>query len=263
MRYLVGTNIKMYLTALESLEWLKGMNRDVPETDLVDVALFPTFPALFSGQGLITKSNIGLGAQNMGFIERGALTGEISVLSIKEMSLAYIELGHHERRLYFNETDDRVRQKIELALDHGLKALVCVGEEEADKAESPRFAFEQVAFLTRDLSLDDPGRLIIAYEPRWAIGVDKPASPEHANDACQAVRKALIESFGEIGKEVRIIYGGSVRLEDAKDFLAMGDVNGLFIGRAALNTVNFAKAVALARDQAAADLAARGLAAKD
>jgi triosephosphate isomerase len=263
MRYLVGTNIKMYLTALESLEWIKDMDKDVPETDLVDVALFPTFPALFGGLNLVTKSNIGLGAQNMGFLERGALTGEISVLSLKEMSLTYIELGHHERRLYFNETDGMVRQKIELALAHGLKALVCVGEDEAGRAQSSRLAFEQASFLTRDLSLGDPSRLIIAYEPRWAIGVDKPASPEHAEAACQAVRKALISSFGEGGKEVRVIYGGSVRLEDAKDFLAMGDINGLFIGRAALDTGNFAKAVAIARDQAAADQAAAGRAAKD
>lgn len=247
----------MYLTGFEALEWIRNMNRDVSDTNLVDVALFPTFPALFEGRAAISKRNIGLGAQNIGFIERGALTGEISALSLKELGLTYAELGHHERRLYFNETDDRVRQKIELALSHGLKALVCVGEDQSRESDAPAFVSEQVGFLARDLALDNPADLIIAYEPRWAIGVDRPASPEHARYCCQAAREALIEALGPKGEMIRIIYGGSVREEDAKDMLALPSVNGLFIGRAALDTKSFAKVVNLAASQAAADLAER------
>ena len=262
MRYLVGTNIKMYLTGLEALDWIRGMERDVPQTELVDVALFPTFPALVRGPSLVTKKNIGLGAQNMAHVEKGAFTGEVSVLSLKELGLTYAELGHHERRLHFNETDEMVRQKIGLALAHGLRALVCVGEDESQRENAESFAYGQVGFLTEGLALSDPESLIIAYEPRWAIGVDKPAPPEHARDCCRAARKALVEKFGPRGSEVRIIYGGSVRSGDMEAILALPDVNGLFIGRAALSTSTFARAVNLARDQAAADLEAMNMGGK-
>jgi triosephosphate isomerase len=256
MRYLVGTNIKMYLTGLEALDWIASMNRYVPETDLVDVALFPTLPALSKGPSLVSKRNIGLGAQNMASFERGAYTGEISVLSLKEMGLTYIELGHHERRLYFGETDELVRQKIDLAMIHGLKALVCLGEDEGDRGDPAAFLAGQTAALTRDLNLDDPSRLIIAYEPRWAIGVAEAASPGHAQAGCAVIRRALVENLGSTGTEVRIIYGGSVRLEDAPALLSQPEISGLFIGRAALDIKNFARAVNMALSQAEKDRAA-------
>jgi triosephosphate isomerase len=176
------------------------------------------------------------------------------VLSLKELGVAWAELGHHERRLYFGETDGLVRRKIELALARGLSALVCVGELEAERAEAAAFVGDQVESLTKGLALDDPSRLVAAYEPRWAIGVDKAAPPEHARECCRAVREALVSTLGPPGSEVRIIYGGSVKPEDAPAMLALKEVSGLFIGRAALDTSSFAHVVGLARDQAERDL---------
>ncbi|MDR1545216.1 MAG: triose-phosphate isomerase [Deltaproteobacteria bacterium] len=260
MNYLVGTNIKMYLTYLEALEWLRGMNRDVPSVGLVDVALFPPFFALVEGPRLIAKPNIGLGAQNMAWEERGPYTGEVSALMLKELGLTYAELGHHERRLHFGETDRLVRRKIELALASGLRALVCVGEE-ADvhrRGGAEDFLAGQMDELVSDLRLDDPARLIVAYEPRWAIGAAEAAPPEHAARGCAVVRDRLVARLGPKGREVRIIYGGAVKLSDAAEMLAQENVCGLFIGRAALDTSDFAQAVAAAQAQAEKDLAAAG-----
>jgi triosephosphate isomerase len=255
MRYLIGTNIKTYLGYREALSWLAGMDRDIPLTERVDVALFPPLLSLVTGRELINKPNIALGAQNMSFELRGPYTGETSALVLEELHLMYAELGHHERRLYFNETDKLVRRKIELALASGLKALVCVGEDGKYKNSGAEgFVVSQIDTLVKDLSLNSADRLIIAYEPRWAIGVSEAAPPGHARICCDAIRDRLTALLGpEQGEEVRIIYGGSVKLSDAPAMLAEKNVNGLFIGRAALNTSDFAQAVAMADTQAKLD----------
>ncbi|MDR1298305.1 MAG: triose-phosphate isomerase [Deltaproteobacteria bacterium] len=255
MRYLIGTNIKMYLGYRESLRWLADMNRDVPETYLVEVALFPPMLSLVNGRDLISKNNVSLGAQNVCWSHEGPYTGEISPLVLRELGIPYAELGHHERRLHFNETDRTVAKKISAALFCGLKALVCVGED-ADRRDSgaEEFARDQIQALLASNSDAPPERLVVAYEPRWAIGVAEAAPPEHARRCCDAIRGKLVEIFGpRNGREIRIIYGGSVKLEDAADMLEQKNINGLFIGRAALDTKNFAKVVKIAARQAEAD----------
>lgn len=254
MKYLVGTNIKMYLTWLEANQWLSDMNRDVPESRLVDVALFPPYFSLVGAGERLTKANIGSGAQNMGWEERGAFTGEVSPLMLKELGCQYVELGHHERRLYFNESDERVNQKAALALAHGLKPLVCVGEDAEFKNQgAEQFLAGQMNAVLKGLFLDDPSRLIIAYEPRWAIGQAEAAGVEHAGRCCDLIREHLLKRFGPAGLEVRIIYGGSVKLDDAPAMLGHTNINGLFIGRTALKTSVFAQAVQLAIEQALRD----------
>lgn len=254
MKYLVGTNIKMYRTWLEANQWLTDMNKEVPESDLVDVALFPTFFSLVGASERVTKKNIGFGAQNMCHEERGAFTGEVSALSLKELGCRYVELGHHERRLYFNETDELVNQKTALALKHGLRALVCAGEDETFRHHgAEKFVAGQMDALLPGLSPSDPADLIIGYEPRWAIGQPEAAPAEHAGRLCDVVRESLRKHLGAAGDEVRIIYGGSVKLEDAPAMLARENVNGLFIGRAALDPAVFAGAVRAAEEAARRD----------
>lgn len=254
MKYLVGTNIKTYLTWLEANQWLSNMNQDVPESSLVDVALFPPYFSLVGAGERLTKVNIGFGAQNMGWEERGAFTGEVSPLMLNELGCQYVELGHHERRLYFNETDERVNQKTALALAHGLKPLVCVGEDAEFKNHmTEQFLANQMNTVLKGLLMDDPSSLIIGYEPRWAIGQAEAAGVEHAGHCCDLIRERLVHHFGPPGREVRVIYGGSVKLEDAPSMLKHHNINGLFIGRTALETSAFAQAVQAAHDQAKRD----------
>jgi triosephosphate isomerase len=198
----------------------------------------------------ITKKNIGVGPQNMSWEERGPFTGEVSPLMIKELGCRYVELGHHERRLYFNENDEKVARKISLALAHGLQPLVCVGEAAEDKNASEKFLIGQMAAILKGVNTDTPEQIIIAYEPRWAIGQPEAASPDHARRNCDVLRGCLVQHFGNKGEEIRIIYGGSVQLTDTPAMLALENVNGLFIGRTALEAENFAKAVEMAHQQA-------------
>ena len=253
MNYLVGTNIKMYRTWLEANQWLADMDRDVPESPLVDVALFPPYFSLVGASERIHKKNIGFGPQNMGWEDRGPFTGEISPLMIKELGCRYVELDHHERRLYFNENDRMVNQKAALALAHGLRPLVCVGEDAGYKDNGlEAFLTEQMNAILSGLKLNDPANLIIAYEPRWAIGQAEAASAEYAGRCCDLIR-ARLRHFFKFGDEIRIIYGGSVTLDDAPAMLAHPNINGLFIGRAALDTATFARAVELAHRQVEMD----------
>lgn len=254
MKYLIGTNIKMYRTWLEANQWLSDMNRDVRESSLVEVALFPPFFSLVGASERISKKNIGFGPQNMSWEERGAYTGEVSPLMLKELGCRYVELGHHERRLYFNETDQRVNQKAALALAHGLRPLICVGEDSEFKHQGfEDFLARQLNTILEGLRFNDPADLIIGYEPRWAIGQAEAAGIEHIGRSCDLARERLRHFFKNLGDEVRVIYGGSVKLADAPAMLAHPNISGLFIGRAALDTSSFAQVVELAHQLAQAN----------
>ena len=257
MRYLVGANIKMYRTWQEANQWLADIDRQLPQSDLVDVALFPPFFSLVNAHGFITRPNIGWGAQNMAWEARGPFTGEASPLMLKELGCRYVVLGHHERRLYFNENDRLVNLKIKLALAHGLRALVCVGEDaEYCLSGSESFLLGQMNEILEGVEPADPADLVIAYEPRWAIGQDESAGAMHARLNCEVIRECLVDSFGAAGREMRLIYGGSVTLKDLEDMLLEKNINGLFIGRTALNPANFVRAVRAAQHQAELDQAA-------
>jgi triosephosphate isomerase len=169
---------------------------------------------------------------------------------LKELALKYVELGHHERRLYFNETDELVAKKIRLALENGLSPLVCVGEDAAYREKgADSFVSAQIDELIAGLKLNDPSSLIIAYEPRWAIGVSQAAPPEHAEKCCSVIRERLEKHLGsQKGSQVRIIYGGSVKKQDVETMLAIENINGLFIGRTALNPTDFAWPVSVAHE---------------
>lgn len=251
MKYMVAGNPKMYRTWLEAKQWLDDCNRLVMESPLVDAALFPPYFALVGAAEQIKKSNIGFGPQNMAWEERGPLTGEVSPLMLRELGCRYVELGHHERRLYFNENDDMVARKTGLALAHGLRPLVCVGEgAEYREKGAEKFLAQQLATIVTGLELHDPADLIIAYEPRWAVGQIEATPPDRACRNCDVLREGLIRRFGRQGDEIRLLYGGALRLDETPAMLALENINGLFIGRASQDVAFFAKTVALTHQAA-------------
>jgi triosephosphate isomerase len=208
-----------------------------------DVVVCPTFTALQTVRDAIASAPIGLGAQNMHWEPEGAFTGEISPLMLKELC-QYVILGHSERRQYFGETDAAVNRKIHSAFVHGLTPIVCVGENldlnRAGKTEA--FVGDQVRAALADVNADQVKRLIIAYEPIWAIGTGVPATGAGANDIIStAIRGALVEDYGaETADHVRIQYGGSVKPDNIREFMSQPDIDGALVGGASLNAESFA-----------------------
>ena len=225
-----------FITEIEPL--VKGSDNEVilcvPYTDI--------FYAVNSAQG----TNIKIGAENMHWEEKGAYTGEVSAQMLKSVGVEYVIIGHSERRAYFNETDETVNKKLKSALANGLKPIVCVGEtlEQREKGIEKDVVTAQTEKAFKDISDEDAVKTIIAYEPIWAIGTGKTATPEDANTTIKYIREKLIEMYGEdIARKIAIQYGGSVKSSNAKELFGMSDINGALIGGASLKVEEFANIV--------------------
>ncbi len=190
-------------------------------------------------------TNIKIGAQNVHYEEKGAYTGEISPKMLEHMGVEYVIIGHSERREYYNETDESVNKKLKSAFAHNLKPILCVGEtlEQREAGVTKDFVTTQVRKALEGLSNDEVKRLIIAYEPIWAIGTGKTASKEDANEVCAWIREEVNSLYGAISDEVIIQYGGSVKSTNAKDLFTMSDIDGGLVGGASLEPEDFAKIV--------------------
>ena len=175
--------------------------------------------------------------------ESGAYTGEISPDMLKCINVEYVIIGHSERRQYFNETDETVNLKVKSALEHGLKPIVCVGEslEQKEAGKTEKIITSQVAKALEGLTLDDLSNTIIAYEPIWAIGTGKTATAEDANNSIKAIRNKIKELFNT--DDVTILYGGSVKPENAKELFSMSDIDGGLVGGASIKAETFGKIV--------------------
>jgi len=208
----------------------------------VDRVLCPPFTSLMVVSRLLTATEIGLGAQNMYWEESGAFTGELSVTMVKEFC-QYVILGHSERRAYFGETDESVNLKTKSALAHGLVPIVCVGEtlDENERNLTETVVSRQVKKGLEGIEAQAGGDLIVAYEPVWAIGTGKAASPEQANQIiADVVRKNLSDIFGsDVANQIRILYGGSVNKQNAADFFNQPDIDGGLVGGASLKPEEF------------------------
>ena len=239
----LGTNTKMYKTIRDTcqfLERLDTLTQNVPAG--VELFVIPSFTSLDRAGQLLKNSRIRLGAQNMCWENEGQFTGEISPPMLRETGVQIVEIGHSERRHIFGETDQEENRKVKTALREGFTALLCVGEtgEEKDDGISDEVLRVQ---LKRGLAGVPPGtgRLWIAYEPVWAIGVGGvPASREYAREKHGVIRETLREIFGESGNDVPILYGGSVNPQNACGLIEMENIDGLFIGRSAWDADNFA-----------------------
>jgi triosephosphate isomerase len=212
----------------------------------VEIVVCPPFISLTTVAEVIKGSNIGLGAQNLYWEKSGAFTAEISAPMLKSTGCTSVIIGHSERRTYFHETDETVNKKIFAALAEGLNPIVCVGEtlEEREKGETFDVVKRQITGGLADLSPEQMKTAVIAYEPVWAIGTGKTATPEQAQEVHAFIRKLLGEMFGEtIAEETRIQYGGSVKSGNITILMSQADIDGALVGGASLKADSFAQIV--------------------
>ncbi len=223
-------------------EEIRDKNIDIIDKDVV---LFPPFTSLYTLKLILEDSPISLGAQNMHWEEKGAYTGEISGLFLKDLGCRYVIVGHSERRRFFAETDDMINKKLLKAFELGLTPVLCIGESLNEKEDGRTFDVLRQQFRLGTLGLkENPENLIIAYEPVWAIGTGKAASPEIANAVNAFIRDQVEYKFGvEVAESMRIIYGGSVNSSNAPEFMKQSEVDGLLVGSASLSPEEFTKIV--------------------
>lgn len=221
--------------------------KDKIDTDKVDVVVCPTFTSLSTAIELLKGTNIKVGAQNMHWETNGAFTGEVSAEMLKEIGVEYVIIGHSERRQYFNETDETVNKKVKKALSVGLIPIVCVGEslDEREKGIQKDVVTNQVKLALEGIEKEDVVKVVIAYEPIWAIGTGKTASSEQAEEVCAWIRETLGELYCEdTASKIRIQYGGSVKAGNIKELMDMPNIDGALVGGASLqpefeNIVNY------------------------
>ncbi len=233
---IIAGNWKMNKTPREALE-LVNLLKDRADTDKCDVVFCVPFVDLIPVMDALRGTNIAVGAQNMYFEESGAYTGEVSPAMLKEIGVQYVVLGHSERRQYFAETDKTVNKKVKKALEHGITPIMCCGETlmQREAGVNIEFVRMQVKAGLLGLSASEVKRVVIAYEPIWAIGTGKTATKEQAQEVCCAIRQVIGEVYGaEASEEVRIQYGGSVNGKNASELFAMDDIDGGLVGGASL-----------------------------
>lgn len=242
---IIAGNWKMNKTPAEAVEMineLKGLVKDAK----CDVVVCPTFVCLDAALKAAKGSNVKVAAQNMHFENNGAFTGEVSPVMLEAMGIEYVVLGHSERREYFNETDEALNKKVKAAFAHNMTPILCCGEtlEQRENGTTNAVVGAQIKADLEGLSKELAEKVVIAYEPIWAIGTGKTATDEQANETIMAVRSVVAEMFGkEVADKVRIQYGGSVKPGTIKAQMAMSDIDGALVGGASLNASDFSQIV--------------------
>lgn len=242
----IAGNWKMHKTVAETLDYIRRFRELVSGVEDREIMIAPPFTALYAAGRELAGTNIRLGAQNAHWAESGAFTGEISPAMLTECGVQYVILGHSERRHIFGETDKMIRRRLEGVLSAGLRPILCIGEtlEEREAGKTFEVLERQVREALSGFSADDLKVLVIAYEPVWAIGTGKTATPEQAEEAHRYVRGLLGELFGkDFAEKTRILYGGSVKPENIAELMAQSDVDGALVGGASLDPETFARIV--------------------
>jgi len=239
-RKIIGGNWKMHKTIHETEDFFASflpLFKDV-DTDY-EIVIFPPFTSLNTATSLTKDTGIKIGAQNMYYEDKGAYTGEISPLMLMDIGVEYVLVGHSERRKYFKETEDLLSLKIESGLRHGLKVMYCVGEtlEERESGRHKDIIKKQLTLGLKNIKKDYINLLSIAYEPVWAIGTGKTATPTQAQEMHAFIREILKELFGE--SDIPILYGGSVKPHNVKEIVKEPDIDGALVGGASLKPVDF------------------------
>ncbi|HEY3929580.1 MAG TPA: triose-phosphate isomerase [Candidatus Koribacter sp.] len=243
---IIAGNWKMYKTPQQAREFVKAFLPLVAGHTRDEMVLCPPFVSLIAVVEACKGSNVMVGAQNMHWEKEGAFTGECSPTMLVAEGVTHVILGHSERRQYFNETDDMVNRKLEVALEHGLTPIVCVGEvlEEREAGLTEDVLRRQCSVAFRGISAKKATKMVIAYEPVWAIGTGKTATPEIAEDAHLVIRHEAEKSFGKpFANVLRIQYGGSVKPDNAHALMSQPDIDGALVGGASLDPQSFAKIV--------------------
>lgn len=242
---IIAGNWKMHYTVDETVKVINELKPLVKDAK-VDVVLCVPFTSLDAALKAAKGSNIKIGAQNMHFAEKGAFTGEIAPGMLEAMGVDYVVLGHSERRQYFNETDEALNKKVKAAFAHNLLPILCCGEtlEERENGTTNAVVGAQIKADLEGLSKELAEKVVIAYEPIWAIGTGKTATDEQANETIKAIRDIVAEMFGtEVADKVRIQYGGSVKPNTIKAQMAMSDIDGALVGGASLVANDFSAIV--------------------
>jgi triosephosphate isomerase len=250
---LIAGNWKMNLTHLEAIGLVQRIAFALPEKYLekVEVTVLPPFTHIRSVQTLIDGDRLLLkhGAQDLSPQENGAYTGDISGAMLAKLGCSFVVVGHSERREYHNEDDELVNRKVKAAIKHGLTPILCVGEklEVREQATHVDHCTSQLIAGLKGLKVDQVKNVVVAYEPVWAIGTGRVATPEDAQEVCGALRAKLTEKYGEeIGNTVRVLYGGSVKSGNIGDLVSQADVDGALVGGASIDPDEFAKLCAMA-----------------
>ena len=239
-------NWKMNKTVGEAVELVKELKVSIAGVEGVEVAVAPPFTALYAVRKELEGSSIRLAAQNLYWEEKGAYTGEISSLMLKELGCHYVIIGHSERRQYFGETDVTVNKRIKAALSQGLIPILCIGETLKEREEEKTFAVidSQLGNGLKGIGEREMERMVIAYEPVWAIGTGKTATPQQAEEVHQFIRQRLEKLYTRgVAEEVRIQYGGSVTPENVKGLMSQKNIDGALVGGASLKSEPFSKIV--------------------
>jgi triosephosphate isomerase len=242
-RPLIVANWKMNKTIGESVEFVEEFIPLVSGVEDVDMALAPSFVSMMHVSKALQGSPVGLAAQNMHWEEEGAYTGEISSVMLRETGCSYVILGHSERRQFFGEGDGEVSRKVQAALREGIIPILCVGETLGDRDYGKTFdtVGGQLTGGLADVVLQSGQELVLAYEPVWAIGTGKTASPEEAQEVHSFARNQLAGIFGnEVAGSIRILYGGSVKAENTGALMNMADIDGGLVGGASMQPDSFA-----------------------
>lgn len=251
-KYLIAGNWKMNKTASEGADLVAEINLSVGKQTDVTVVVCPPFTALESCARQVENSNVQLGAQNMHPKAEGAYTGEISPVMLRSLFCTFVILGHSERREYFAESDAFINEKVQAALDSSLKPILCVGETLAQReaGQTMDVVRTQLRGGLQGVNADHAEHLVIAYEPVWAIGTGRTATPEMAQEVHAFIRAELTALFGEIAADkIRILYGGSMKPDNAADLLDQPDIDGGLIGGASLKAKSFIELVQIAQSK--------------
>lgn len=239
---IIAGNWKMYKTATESVDFINALKPHLKGSHNCTVLICAPYTNLKDCSLAANGSSIFIGAENLYWEDEGAFTGEISAPMLKAVGCTYVIIGHSERRQFFGETDETVNKKLQAALKHNLHAVVCVGETLAqrEKGETMKVVEKQVKEGLKGLGTRDWEKIVIAYEPVWAIGTGKTASPEQAQEVHANIRKLPPT---EVADKVRILYGGSVKPENVKELMAKPDIDGGLVGGASLKVESFIKLI--------------------
>jgi len=246
----IAGNWKMNKTALESVSLVKEIKDFVRNMDGVDIVVCPPFTSLWVVKEIINGTNIHLGSQNLYQEEKGAFTGEISPLMLKDVGCEYVILGHSERRKYFKETSNEVAKKAKAALKHNLVPIVCVGENlnERESGKYKEIIKEEIKALFGEIDSTLAARIVIAYEPVWAIGTGKSSSPEDAESVIKFIRELFLSQYGNnVAEKIRILYGGSVNANNIAEFMEKADIDGALVGGASLLALSFSQIIKTAK----------------
>ncbi len=243
---MIAGNWKLHKTVSEALELVKDVQKNVADVQDVEIVVAPVFTALYPVAAELKGSNIAVSSQDVYWEEQGPFTGEVVPGMLKDVGCTHAIIGHSERRQYFGETEETVNKKVKAALAAGLTPIMCVGEtlEQRESGDTMNVVAAQVRGGLEGLSNDDVAKIVIAYEPVWAIGTGKTATPDQAQDVHKSIRDLVAEiASADVADGIRILYGGSVKPENVDELMGQPDLDGALVGGAALKSDSFTRLV--------------------